>query len=216
MRVIIICSCNLFILTFSFLLCHIMEQNTHNIIFMQSLCSFQYLWQNSCRSFVKKNYEYVFVTKYRCKLFINHKIQETSLCVLLNKLFNMEERLQRWTGHFREPSNLHHHWITPRITGSSLSSYLPWHDSMWQTIVCCHITQAELIVGEHWVSPPRQPEEQSRMWSNGMRKDAQRRDELCRWWWMVACCSFCGLGAQRLMMILSSNLVYEKANYLEN
>lgn len=92
MRVIIICSCNLFILTFSFLLCHIMEQNTHNIIFMRSLCSFQYLWLNSCRSFVKKNYEYVFVTKYRCKLFINHKIQETSLCVLLNKLFNMEER----------------------------------------------------------------------------------------------------------------------------
>lgn len=123
---------------------------------------------------------------------------------------------QRWTGHFREPSNLHHHWITPRITGSALSSYLPWHDSMWQTIVCCHITQAELIVGEHWVSPPRQPEEQSRMWSNGMRKDAQRRDELCRWWWMVACCSFCGLGVQRLMIILSSNLVYEKANYLEN
>lgn len=61
----------------------------------------------------------------------------------------------------------HQHWIPLQNT----SSYLAWRDSMRQTIVCRHIIQAELIVGEQRVSPPRQPREQRRVWSNSMRRE---------------------------------------------
>lgn len=54
--------------------------------------------------------------------------------------------------------------MTPKTTGSSLPSYLPSCDSMRQTIVCCHIIQAEIIRGEHRVSPhlPLPPEAATR------------------------------------------------------
>lgn len=48
------------------------------------------------------------------------------------------------------------------------------HDSEWQTIVRRHVIQAEIITRERRASPSRQPEEQRRMWSNGMRKDVEQ------------------------------------------
>lgn len=82
-------------------------------------------------------------------------------------------RCSMWTYVFQCGYNLHQCWITLQNTGS----YLAWHDSLRQTIVCRHIIQAELIVGEQRVSPP----EAARRTEESLIKQHEKRCTAARW-----------------------------------